>query len=75
MAELLAAAADSAAAQGITADDRVLSTARWDTADELTANFLAVLAAGASLVLVANADPTAQDRRREVEKVTKTLLG
>ena len=73
--ELLAAAVDSAAAQGITAGDRVLSTARWDTADELTANFLAVLAAGASLVLVANADPTAQDRRREVEKVTKTLLG
>jgi uncharacterized protein (TIGR03089 family) len=73
--ELIAAAAESSAAQGITAEDRVLSTARWDTADELIANFLAVLVAGASLVLVANPDPASQERRREVEKVTKTLLG
>lgn len=70
-AELLAAASDSAASQGFTADDRVLSTARWDTPDELIANFLAVLAAGASLVLVANPDPSAQDRRRQTEKVTR----
>ncbi len=70
-AELLAAAADSAAAQGVTADDRVLSTARWDTADELIANFVAVLAAGASLVLVANPDPSSQVRRRQTEKITR----
>ena len=69
--ELLAAATDSAAAQGFTTDDRVLSTARWDTADELIANFLAVLAAGASLVLVANPDPSAQERRRQTEKITR----
>ncbi len=69
--ELIAAAADSAAAQGITAEDRVLSTARWDTADELIANFLAVLAAGASLVLVANPDPASQERRRQTEKTTR----
>ena len=71
VAELLAAATDSAAAQGFTADDRVLSTARWDTPDELIANFLAVLAAGASLVLVANPDPSAQERRRQTEKITR----
>ena len=38
---------DSAAAQGFTADDRVLSTAGWDTADELIDNLLAVFVAGA----------------------------
>jgi uncharacterized protein (TIGR03089 family) len=69
--ELIAAAADSAAAQDITAEDRVLSTARWDTADELIANFLAVLVAGASLVLVANPDPASQERRRQTEKTTR----
>jgi uncharacterized protein (TIGR03089 family) len=69
--ELIAAAAHSAAAQGITAEDRVLSTARWDTADELIANFVAVLAAGASLVVVANPDPASQERRRQTEKITR----
>jgi len=69
--ELIAAAAESGAAQGITAEDRVLSTARWDTADELIANFLAVLVAGASLVLVANPDPASQERRRQTEKITR----
>jgi uncharacterized protein (TIGR03089 family) len=69
--ELIGAAADSAATQGITAEDRVLSTARWDTAEELIANFLAVLAAGASLVLVANPDPAAQERRKQTEKITR----
>jgi uncharacterized protein (TIGR03089 family) len=75
VAELLAVATDSAVAQGLTADDRVLSIATWDTARDLTDNLLAVLAAGASLVQVANPDPHALDRRREVEKVTKTLMG
>jgi uncharacterized protein (TIGR03089 family) len=69
--ELIAAAADSAVAQSITAEDRVLSTARWDTADELIANFLAVLVAGASLVLVANPEPASQERRRQTEKTTR----
>ena len=71
VAELLTAATDSAAAQGFTADDRVLSTATWDTADELTDNLLAVLVAGASLVQVANPDPAAQERRRQMEKTTR----
>lgn len=71
VAELLTAASDSAATQGLTSDDRVLSTAVWDTADHLIANLLAVFAAGASLVQVTNPDPAALDRRREVEKVTR----
>ncbi len=71
VSEIRTAAADSAAAQGFTADDRVMSTATWDTADELTENLLAVLAAGASLVQVANPDPAALDRRRQTEKVTR----
>jgi len=71
VAELLAAAVESAAAQGFTADDRVLSTARWDGVDELTDNLLAVFAAGASLVQVTNPDPAAMDRRRRTEKTTK----
>jgi uncharacterized protein (TIGR03089 family) len=69
--EVLAGAQGSAAAQGFTARDRVLSTARWDTADELTDNLLAVFAVGASLVQVANPDAAALDRRRVMEKVTR----
>ncbi|WP_123025574.1 TIGR03089 family protein [Mycolicibacterium stellerae] len=69
--ELLAAAADSAAAQNLKADDRVLSTRRWDSADELTDNLLAIFTAGGSLVQVANPDPTQLDRRRQTEKTTR----
>jgi uncharacterized protein (TIGR03089 family) len=61
----------AAAAQGFTADDRVMSTAAWTTADELTTNLLAVFVAGASLVQVTNPDPSALDRRRQMEKVTR----
>jgi uncharacterized protein (TIGR03089 family) len=71
VADVLAAAQSSAAAQGFTGDDRVMSTAGWATADELIANLLAVFAAGASLVQVANPDTAALDRRREMEKVTR----
>jgi uncharacterized protein (TIGR03089 family) len=69
--EVLADARTAAAASGFTADDRVLSTAAWDTPDELVANLLAVFAVGASLVQVANPDPDAQERRRQTEKVTR----
>jgi uncharacterized protein (TIGR03089 family) len=75
VAELLAAAGDSAGAQGFTGDDRVLSTAGWDTCDDLVANYLAVFAAGASLVQVANPDETLLARRRQVEKVTQRMVG
>ena len=48
-----------------------MSAAGWATADELTDNLLAVFAAGASLVQVANPDSSALDRRRQTEKVTR----
>jgi uncharacterized protein (TIGR03089 family) len=71
VADVLAAAQSSAAAQGFTRDDRVMSTAGWLTADHLTANLLAVYSASASLVQVANPDASVLDRRREMEKVTR----
>src|SRR5690349_17827765 len=71
VSEVLEAARNSAAAQGFTADDRVLSSAAWATPDELVANLIAVFAAGASLVQVANPDAGAQERRRTTEKVTR----
>ena len=72
-ADVFAAAATAAAARGLTATDRVLSTADWDTPDALTDHLLAVFAVGASLVQVANPDPDAQARRREAEKVSADL--
>jgi uncharacterized protein (TIGR03089 family) len=69
--DVIAAAQQSAAAQGLSSSDRVLSSARWNTAEELIDNMLAVFAVGASLVQVANPDPSALDRRREMEKVTR----
>jgi uncharacterized protein (TIGR03089 family) len=71
VAEVVVGAQSSAAAQGFTRNDRVMSAAGWTTADELTDNLLAVFAAGASLVQVANPDASALDRRRQTEKVTK----
>jgi uncharacterized protein (TIGR03089 family) len=71
VADVLVDAQASAAAQGFTAGDRVMSMAGWTTADELTANLLAVFAVGASLVQVANPDASALDRRRQTEKVTQ----
>jgi uncharacterized protein (TIGR03089 family) len=69
--EVWSAAQTSAATSGLTATDRVLSTAAWDTPDALVDNLLAVFAAGASLVQVANPDPAALTRRRQMEKVTR----
>jgi uncharacterized protein (TIGR03089 family) len=70
VADVLVDAQASAAAQGFAAGDRVMSAARWDAADELTANLLAVFAVGASLVQVANPDASALDRRRQTEIVS-----
>jgi uncharacterized protein (TIGR03089 family) len=69
--DVLDAAAASAAAQELRADDRVLSTARWDTVDEVIDHLLAVFVAGGSLVQVANADDALLDRRRKMEKTTR----
>lgn len=71
VAEVLESARNAAATQGFTGSDRVLSTASWNTPDELVENLLAVFAVGASLVQVANPDAGAQDRRRTTEKVTR----
>jgi hypothetical protein len=71
VADVLTAAQASAAAQGLTANDRVLSAASWDTGKDLTDNLLAVFAAGASLVQVANPDPSVLERRKQTEKCTR----
>lgn len=71
--DVLAAATGSVAAQGFTGQDRIISSARWDTASELVDNLLAVFAAGASLLQVANPDPALLERRRETEKVTRQI--
>ena len=72
--DLLAEARTAADAAGLTATDRVWSAGGWETPDLLVANLLAVFAAGASLVQVANPDPGAQERRRATEKVTRTFV-
>jgi uncharacterized protein (TIGR03089 family) len=71
--QVLDACQKTAAAKALTADDRVLSTASWSTADEVIDGLLTVLAVGGSLVYVANPDPAALPRRTETEKVTRTL--
>ncbi|MGK8522408.1 TIGR03089 family protein [Nocardia asteroides] len=70
VAEVLAEARKSAMRQGFTEGDRVLSSTPWDTPAELIDGYLAVLAAGASLVQVVNPDPALRDRRVESERVT-----
>ncbi|GAB3003861.1 TIGR03089 family protein [Mycobacterium bourgelatii] len=70
---VLADCRESATAQGLGATDRVLSTASWDTPDELVAGLLAIMAVGGSLVQVANPDQAALPRRIETEKVTRVL--
>nr|WP_109535747.1 TIGR03089 family protein [Mycolicibacter sinensis] len=71
--EVLAWCEKSAAATGLTPSDRVWSANSWATPAELVDNMLAVFAVGASLVQVTNPDPDTQQRRRETEKVTRTL--
>lgn len=69
--QVLSGALASATAQGITAQDRVLSSALWSTSSELLDGLVAVLAAGASLVQVVNMDEARVTHRVEVERVTK----
>ncbi|OCB49370.1 TIGR03089 family protein [Mycobacterium malmoense] len=71
--EILADCQSSAAARGLTAADRVLSTAAWSGPGDLVDGLLAILAVGGSLVQVAHPDPAAQQRRIETEKVTRAL--
>ena len=66
--EVLSGARERAVSLGLSASDRVMSVS------PLTVHtLLAVLAAGASLVQVSNPDPALLTRRRESEKVTRTL--
>jgi uncharacterized protein (TIGR03089 family) len=71
--QVLADCQSSAAARGLTSSDRVLSGASWSGPAELVDGLLAIMAVGASLVQVANADPAGQQRRIETEKVTRAL--
>jgi len=71
--EILADSERSAAARGLKSKDRVLSSASWSGPGELVDGLLAIMAAGASLVQVANPAPSAAQRRIESEKVTKVL--
>jgi uncharacterized protein (TIGR03089 family) len=71
--DVLHEAARVAQTIGLTAGDRVLSALPWSTPEELVNNLVSVFAAGASLVQVANPDPSLLDRRAQTEKVTKTL--
>lgn len=70
---VLAAARARAGELGLTGDDRVLSTRDWSSPGGLADGLLAVLAAGASLVQVRNADPAALERRATSERTTARL--
>jgi uncharacterized protein (TIGR03089 family) len=71
--QVLDACQKSAAAKGLTATDRVLSTASWTTADDVIDGLLSVLSVGGSLVYVANPDPATLERKTETEKVTRSI--
>jgi len=71
--QVLDACQKAVAAKALTADDRVLSTASWSTADEVIDGLLSVLAVGGSLVYVANPDPAGLPLRVATEKVTRTV--
>ena len=68
--DVLAAARKSAARQGFSTTDRVLSTAPWDTPTEVIDGLIAVYAAGASLVQVVNPDPAQREHRIATERIT-----
>lgn len=72
-AQLMAACVQSAAVQGLTSGERVLSTATWERPEKVVDGLLAVLCVGGSLVQVANPDPAAVQRRIDMEKVTRVL--
>lgn len=73
VAQVLADARARAAAHGLGAGDRVLSTLDWDTPEGLGDGLLAVLTAGASLVQCRNPDPTKLDARAAAERATARL--
>jgi uncharacterized protein (TIGR03089 family) len=66
-------AAARAAALGLAADSRVLSTLDWTVPDGLLSGLLSVLSVGASLVQVANPDTSRLADRASSERTTHTL--
>jgi len=66
--QVLDAARVRAQVLGVSADDRVMTLSPLPIED-----LLALLCAGASLVMVTDPDPALLDRRAETEKVTRTL--
>lgn len=72
-AETIAAAFEFADTAEIGPGARIVSTRRWDTADNVVANLLSVMIAGGSLVQIANADTTRLTDRAASEKATATL--
>jgi uncharacterized protein (TIGR03089 family) len=72
-ADLVAAARRRAAELGLADRDRLLCTLPWDDPADWVDGLLAPLAAGATLVLCAHADPDALVRRAEAEHATATL--
>lgn len=74
VAEVLSAATQAAENDGISAGARVLSTRGWDDADALITDLIGVLAAGASLITVANVDPDSVERKAVTEKASVRVL-
>jgi len=68
--DVLTRASESAAAQGVTAESRVMSSHEWDTPAAMIDSFLSVLAAGASLCKSPPRTLAAQRRRLDTERVT-----
>ncbi|WP_199439473.1 TIGR03089 family protein [Umezawaea beigongshangensis] len=73
--ELVAEARSRAEILEMGPDSRVLSTVEWTLPDGLLNGWLAVLAAGASLVQCSNVDAAALPARRESERTTLDLGG
>ena len=70
---VLESARRSADTDGLSAGDRVMSVRPWSTPAQVIGNLLAVLVAGGSLVQVSHPDAAVLERRRETEKVTRTM--
>lgn len=70
--ELATAAVHAARHHAIDSGSRVLSAMSYDTVDGIDAGLLAPLAAGASVVLVSNADESRLPQRCATERVTHT---
>jgi len=71
--DLVEIALRRAAELGLLAGDRLLATEPWDSPTGWVDGLLVPLAAGASIVLVAHADPAALPARALAERVTATL--